>query len=383
MSNDVFQNLWDEYVENINDLFIKRSTNPELLPIPVLCEKEMRELLQLSSNLLRMEETVLSLSGQMQIVGDLHGHLFDLYRIFAKCGLPNKTRYLFLGDLVDRGSLSIETVTLVLLAKVLYPNNVYIIRGNHEFVQMGHQFGFENEIIERFGTNNIMEEFGTTFSYLPLAVLLNDEYLCIHGGLAPNLFSINQIRVIEKPFNDFDGIIPASILWSDPKDNVEGFAPSTRGVGFFFGASAAKDFLDGNGIKKIIRGHECVADGYLEQFGGSVITVFSASNYCGLSDNKSCVLGVSEKGGLNPQVFDPLPYLPRLSAIFKQLNPEIPTINSTPILGRTGKNIVRGFRRSSLDLFFPNIPPPSYNEARNKIPRGSPAKKIPQINKFL
>ena len=378
MSYPFLQSLWDAYMEDINAVFVSHTQAPKTIPIPYINQKELTELLQMSTDLFRMEDVVLSLSGDVQIVGDLHGHIFDLYRIFANCGKPDKTRYLFLGDLIDRGSFSLETVTLILLAKVLFPTSVYVIRGNHEFVQMAHQFGFEKEIVTRFGSNILLAEFGKVFSYLPLAVLLNNEYLCIHGGLSPNLFSINQIRAIQKPFDSFESIIPASILWSDPKDNVDKFEPSTRGVGFFFGKSVTHEFLKENKILKIIRGHECVADGYLSQFNGSIITVFSASNYCGVSNNKSCVLGISEKGELDPHVFEPLPYLTRHSATFKLIKSEISMANSAFFPERRKKNIVRCIRRSSNDTLFSAIHN-QFHEVHSKLAKHSPAKSLPQI----
>ena len=269
-------------------------------------------------DLFREEQCLLELRAPCIIVGDLHGHILDLYRVFKEFGLPDKIPYVFLGDLVDRGEFSLETVILVFLLKLNFPDNVYLIRGNHEFELLSGNCGFAKQINDHYDDfSEVFEAFCITFSFIPLGCLIDGSTLCLHGGLGPGVFSLSQFRKQERPINDFADDFVNSVLWSDPQEGLQGFAPSNRGTGFFFGRDAAKEFLEANNIKTIVRGHECVRPGIQWMFDNSVVTVFTASNYCGLMGNNAGVLEVKEKDVFESHSYPPLPYLKRDAAIFK------------------------------------------------------------------
>ena len=259
------------------------------------------------------EPNLIKVSSPCVIVGDLHGHLIDLIRIFNSAGTPQNTKYIFLGDIVDRGEFSIETVTYLFAMKVLFPKNVIIIRGNHEFNIMNYD-SFGSDLQRLYGNRILSSLVNEAFEYLPFAVLVDGKSLCIHGGLGPHLFGIHQIEEIKRPvttFSDDDNI--SSLVWSDPVNVIDYFGKSSRGTGYFFGEKATHEFLDQNGIDEIIRGHQCVEEGYMKTH--HVITIFSASNYCGRSMNKSAIL-VININGREVRTFQPYPYIYRKNVDF-------------------------------------------------------------------
>jgi protein phosphatase len=260
------------------------------------------------------EPTVLELTGAYTIVGDLHGQILDLYRVVQAGGMPHMTKYLFLGDFVDRGSFSFEVVTFVFLVKILFPENVAVIRGNHEFEAVCETGGFGQELFSLFRNSLLLQYFLAAFSSMPLAAVFDRTLLAVHGGIGPSLASVHQLRGIERPITDFDGGILDSVLWSDPSDDIDGFKESARGTGFYFGKAVFIAFLERNQLQAVIRGHECVKNGYLTRFDGRLYTVFSASNYCGKVGNQAAILLKRATGQLDVVQFPPLPAFDRSTA---------------------------------------------------------------------
>ena len=291
------------------------------------------------------EQMVLDVYSPITVVGDIHGHILDLLHILNTCGMPPKTKYLFLGDIVDRGEFQIETLILILLLKLVYTDHVFLIRGNHEFDFQCQQCGFFSEVIAMFEEPSVYNACIEVFNNIPLAAKINNSFLCVHGGIGPSFKNIDYFYSIKRPLSDFgDDDIIDSVLWSDPSDDTDSFVPSNRGTGYFFGNSATSEFCEKNDIKMIIRGHECVNEGVEFRFDKKLVTVFSASNYCGLVGNKSAVLEILSTDNINPKQFPPLPYLRRTDAFFGVRQPSDPgspsvrfhfqnpaNVNQTPI----------------------------------------------------
>jgi diadenosine tetraphosphatase ApaH/serine/threonine PP2A family protein phosphatase len=252
------------------------------------------------------EPAVLDLRGDYVIVGDIHGDLKSLLRIFDHHGWPPARNYLFLGDYVDRGMCSCEVILLLYALKYLYPDKVSLIRGNHEFGPMTEVYGFQDEALSKVSELFYLTVV-RTFDDLPLAAVLNEDVLCVHGGISPGLSSLSDLRKVRKlrqwgfSLNDSAN----DLLWSDPSDEVADFAPSSRGCGFRFGASATEAFMQNSGLKFIIRAHEVCPDGFHWHFDQSVLTLFSACNYCE-NDNKAAAAIYSRESGLEFSVFEPL-----------------------------------------------------------------------------
>jgi diadenosine tetraphosphatase ApaH/serine/threonine PP2A family protein phosphatase len=233
----------------------------------------------------------------------------DLIRILHDFGMPPDTKYVVLGDLVDRGDFSVHTVIYLLLLKVLYPNAIYIIRGNHEFEALNKISGLQAEIQSTYGCPDLFESLNGVFAVLPFAAVVNRDRLLVHGGIGPNLKTLDQINKIPKPLDELYGGIPDLLVWSDPSPDISQFKPSSRGVGFEFGEAALTSFLEQNNLKMLVRGHQALLDGVKFEFHRKIVTVFSASNYCQRESGVCGVLQLQEDG---TEVEHRLPHMPYL-----------------------------------------------------------------------
>jgi diadenosine tetraphosphatase ApaH/serine/threonine PP2A family protein phosphatase len=252
------------------------------------------------------EPPVLELTGDYVIVGDIHGDLTTLLRIFDHLGWPPARSYLFLGDYVDRGMNSCEVILLLYALKYLYPSNVLLIRGNHEFGPMTEVYGFQSEAVSKFSDVFYLTVI-RTFDDLPLAAVLDDSVLCVHGGISPKLSSLNDLRQLGKVSQwtvKFDDIA-TDLLWGDPSNEIGHFSPSGRGCGFRYGPDATKTFLQKSGLKLLIRAHELCAGGFQWHFGQSVLTLFSTCDYCQNGYNAAAAR-YSRESGIEFAVFEPL-----------------------------------------------------------------------------
>lgn len=235
------------------------------------------------------EDFMLSIKGNFVVIGDIHGNIGDLIRIFESEGYPPKTSYILLGDYVDRGNYSLEVILLLYLLKLKFPQNIYLLRGNHESSSVTKIYGFRDDCVYRLN-NYIYRRFIKSFGKMPILALVNDEFLCVHGGISPKILNISE-------FNDYlkqtkvTGEI-ADLLWSDPSQNIKGFCLSERKLGHKFGYQALSRFLAHNNLKMLIRGHSYCETGYKYDFGvdGGCLTVFSSCNYAGKSNNAAIAL---------------------------------------------------------------------------------------------
>lgn len=226
------------------------------------------------------EDAVLNLEGNFYVVGDIHGNINDLVRIFQSCGYPPHSKYLFLGDYVDRGNNSLEVICLLFALKSKYPDSIYLIRGNHEIERISNTYGFYDEAMYKFN-QTLYNEVTDTFNLLPVAAVINKEVFCVHGGIGPHCDKIENFASAEKPEDVIGDNIYVELLWSDPRNVPNDFVQSSRGSGYYYNANALSKFLATNGLKTLIRSHEMCKDGYLKPFGDdSCITVFSNTDYC-------------------------------------------------------------------------------------------------------
>ena len=282
--------------------------------VPPHCEKDLiTKLLDKTKKAFEKDGQVVQIKGKFTVVGDLHGHILDLARIIQKNGPPPKTKYIFLGDLIDRGDFSIEVTTLVYTWKVLYPENVYIIRGNHEFPSQCREAGFFKEVTNYFKGTDMFDQYCQVFSYTPLAAILNDEILCVHGGIGPDFQHISDISKIAYPLLDTNGGLVDQLVWSDPVSSIDDFEESERGTGYFYGRAATSAFLAANKLKGIIRGHTPVQNGVQVHFDGLIYTVHSASWMAAKEVNQSGCIVVEEGKEPEQQIYEPLRH-PRRSS---------------------------------------------------------------------
>ena len=304
----------------INKLLLPRSWEPPADRSFILNADEIDELCLAAEEKFKQEPTVLKLRAPTKIFGDLHGQFGDLMRLFAEYGSPSTVGdiayidYLFLGDYVDRGAFSLETMSLLLALKVEYPDSVHLLRGNHEEADINALFGFRIECIDRLGEAagvKAWNRFNDMFQWLPLAAVIEDRVACMHGGIGRSVTHISQLEELERPLTmESGGMMLMDVLWSDPteSDKVEGLRPNARGPGLVtFGPDRVRKFCEDNDLQMIIRAHECVMDGFERFAGGLLITVFSATNYCGTANNAGAILVLGRDLTLYPKLIHPLP----------------------------------------------------------------------------
>lgn len=272
----------------------------------MISESEIRELLVETENVLSQEPILLRINAGIQIVGDLHGNVDDLLRIFDMKGYPPETNYIFLGDYVDRGNCALEIVVLLFALKLKYPQNIYMIRGNHETEQISEYYGFYSEVDRKY-EGSLFYHFHTVFKSLPIAAIIGSRIFCVHGGISPKLPQLNEFEKMEKPQDIDSQSLFLDLLWSDPVDIDQPFAPNDRGCGQFYGQQALDDFLNQNGLQLLIRSHEMCEHGYFYPYKNSdrCLTIFSSTDYCGRT-NKGCVLTVTKNLNVSVDVFDTL-----------------------------------------------------------------------------
>ncbi|XP_042049689.1 serine/threonine-protein phosphatase PP1 isozyme 9-like [Salvia splendens] len=276
-----------------------------------LSEAEIRQLCVSARQIFISEPNLLQLESPIRICGDIHGQYQDLLRLFELGGYPPVSDYLFLGDYVDRGKQSLETICLLLAYKVRYPDRVYLLRGNHEDAKINRIYGFYDECKRRFNVR-LWKIFTDCFNCLPVSAVIDDRILCMHGGLSPELKQLDQINEITRPTDIPDSGLLCDLLWSDPDPRVRGWTDSDRGASCVFGADVVAEFLQKNDMDLICRGHQVVEDGYEFFDKRRLVTIFSAPNYGGEFDNVGALLSVDETLMCSFEILKPLLVNPKV-----------------------------------------------------------------------
>lgn len=323
-----------------------------------LSENEIKHLCQRARPVLLSQPMLLELEAPLKICGDVHGQYTDLLRLLEYGGFPPEANYLFLGDYVDRGKQSLETICLLLAYKIQYPENFFILRGNHESAGINRIYGFYDECKRRYSIK-LWKTFSDVFNCLPVSALIDEKILCMHGGLSPELNSLQQIADLQRPCDVPDVGLMCDLLWSDPdaKCNVsvyccccccfsciserwwwcwysslpyclptypptylysshhctlhtqlttyQGWAENDRGVSFVFGADVVATFLETQDLDLLVRAHQVVEDGYEFFAGRRLVTLFSAPNYCGEFDNAGGMISVDDNLMCSFQILKP------------------------------------------------------------------------------
>lgn len=238
------------------------------------------------------QPTLLRLQAPIKIVGDVHGQFNDLLRIMKLSGPPSDTNYLFLGDYVDRGKNSLETILLLLCYKIKYRDNFFMLRGNHESANVTKMYGFYDECKRRLNSK-VWKMFVDVFNTLPLAAIIQDKIFCVHGGISPDLHDMKQIERVARPTDIPENGLVTDLLWSDPDAQVSDWSENDRGVSYTFSKRNVLDFCAKFKFDLVIRGHMVVEDGYEFFARKKLVTVFSAPNYCGEFQNWGAVMSVT------------------------------------------------------------------------------------------
>jgi len=294
--------------------------------------EQVHDLAKQAIKVVANQPIVIRINTPAKVFGDVHGQFQDLMRFFEMWGEPKEGAngdiaaidYLFLGDYVDRGTYSLETICLLMALKVKHPERIHLLRGNHEDRLINANFGFleecQNRLVEEsYNDDSIFNVVNEFFEYLPLAAIIEDEILCLHGGIGASLNYISDIELIERPLEIVHEAqtktqqIVMDILWSDPTDNDDemGIQPNLQrdsnncGNIVKFGPDIVKKFLQQNNLNMIMRAHECVLDGFERFAGGSLITIFSATDYCRRHNNAGAMLIVKNNFEIIPHLIYP------------------------------------------------------------------------------
>ncbi|EAX85527.1 Ser/Thr protein phosphatase, putative [Trichomonas vaginalis G3] len=311
----LYRTILDNYMNIMNTDLELYTSKAKILKLPMIPPNVLIQLTRNVTDLFKKEPNIVTAPPNTVVVGDIHGHIMDLFRILKKFHLPSPHSYVFLGDYVDRGEFSTETITLIYILKVLYPTRVFLIRGNHEFPEMCDYGGFAYEAHCTYGTDDISSAFNESFFYMPLAAIIDNYAFCIHGGLGADFKMISQLEQLRRPIFETGNPIINDALWSDPTDETDTLETSPRGLGYLFGQVITYDFIRHNKIDIIIRGHQCVDGGIEKLHENKIFTVFSASKYCGENNNKAGALLVKMRA-VEEFTFPPFPYLRRVEASF-------------------------------------------------------------------
>lgn len=263
----------------------------------------------------------IKIDAAVNIIGDIHGQFEDLLKLLGKEFDPEKEKYLFLGDYVDRGPNSVEVITFLLCCKILHNNNIILLRGNHETGEISQIYGFKEEITSKFGRVDLYNDFvDKIFSYLPLAAEVSERIFCVHGGLSQHLKNKQEnanSNDLESIFKNLGITLPLNnpnekdvvqdLLWADPSPERNGYTNSERGTSYTFGRDVVNLFLEEHKYDLICRAHQVVDNGFDFPFFPDqiVITIFSAPNYCDEFNNKAAMLIVDEELNCSFKFLDP------------------------------------------------------------------------------
>ncbi|CAK9050288.1 unnamed protein product [Durusdinium trenchii] len=284
------------FAHELCDFF--RSSSRARLP-----KEDAMKLLLDAQRMLMQEETLVRVQvpvGEyLNVVGDVHGQLFDFLSIFEANGWPSEENpFLFNGDFVDRGSYSVEIMLILLAFKLALPKHFFLGRGNHEDQQMNYYYGFTGEVLAKYDAElPVWAAFQRSFVALPLAHVVNEDVFVTHGGLPRiNEISLDQIAALDRVQVSTEqevreeGVIYNDLMWADPHDGSGSIGSQRGGSAKMFGADMTEQFLKRNDLSFIIRSHEVKDEGFEWQQNEKCLTVFSAPQYCDSCNNLGAVV---------------------------------------------------------------------------------------------
>ena len=286
----------DENNDNIHKIIkkLKKARRGSICQELNIKEDECNYVIDKAYGILEKEESLLKISAPLYICGDIHGQYYDLLRVFDILKYPPQSTFLFLGDYVDRGKQSLECLLLLLCLKIKYPDKIFLLRGNHECEALNKMYGFFDECKRRLSIK-CFKKIITLFNIMPISALINENILCMHGGLSKDLQNIEQINKILRPTDIPDEGLLCDILWSDPNESLnEDFGSNERNISVTFSKDVVKNFLEKNNLDLICRAHQVVEEGFEFFADMKLVTIFTAPNYMGEFDNNGGILEVGE-----------------------------------------------------------------------------------------
>ncbi|KAF8811200.1 Metallo-dependent phosphatase [Phlegmacium glaucopus] len=279
-----------------------------------LTEQQALYILDQATAVFSKEANMVTVKSPVTICGDIHGQYYDLMKLFEVGGSMEESAYLFLGDYVDRGDFGIECLLYLYARKIWSPNRLIMLRGNHECRHLTEYFTFKRECLHKY-SETIYEACIRSFCSLPVAALVDGRFFCVHGGISPELMTLNDLTTLNRFQEPGSHGLLCDLLWADPITNfghenetgqgvpagTQFLNNATRGCSFFYTFDAVTKFLERNSLLTVIRGHEAQDAGYTmyrktpKRNFPSVITIFSAPNYLDVYHNRGAVLKYANK----------------------------------------------------------------------------------------
>ena len=297
----------DNFINFINHLLtfnkqmelLQKTAKPKDKQLPFrfnISARVIIKLCELAKPILKNEPNVLIINSPLCVFGDIHGQFSDMIHFLEMTGLPPNNKFLFMGDYVDRGNNSIEVCALLFAMKIMFPDSIQILRGNHECPEINSLYGLLNECESRFGNDArmVFNKINEVLCVLPLCAIISNKIFCVHGGISPHLKTIEDITKINRFCIIPDKGLLCDMMWADPSQTVAEWGISVRGIGCTYNNTAIARFLKNNKLQLLCRAHQLVSEGYKFAANNKLITVFSAPNYCGNCGNDGAVMKISE-----------------------------------------------------------------------------------------
>ena len=287
--------------------------------------KDIYSLIKEVQPILESEKSLIKIRSPCKIFGNIYGDYNGLMRFFESFGNPsddnqngdiNVMQYIFLGDFCDRCYYSLENILLLFALKVKYPEFIYLIRGHHEDIQVNISNGLGEECKERLDDDitknkSLFYYINQVFNLLPFGVLIDDNILCIHGGIGSRVNSISDIENIKRPckvnFNvsNKEEQIILDLLYSEYSDDINDIEPNRdreEGKGFIvnYGKERLNKFLLDNKINLLITSHKFCKEGVMSFNDDRLLQVFSASNYYDKYNNFGGMILIGKKNKNKP-----------------------------------------------------------------------------------
>eukprot|EP00929_Paragymnodinium_shiwhaense_P016536 TRINITY_DN12494_c0_g1_i9.p1 TRINITY_DN12494_c0_g1~~TRINITY_DN12494_c0_g1_i9.p1 ORF type:complete len:538 (-),score=87.84 TRINITY_DN12494_c0_g1_i9:284-1897(-) len=299
----------------------------------ILAASEVKQLIAEVKPLLQKEDMVKRVRAPCKVFGDIHGQYPDLMRIFARYKQPTDGEngdiesmdYVFIGDFVDRGTTQLEVICCLYALKAKYPQHIHLLRGNHECEHVNSGYGFRKECADRlkedtYAPDSTYNMFNDSFDWMAISAIIEDRIICLHGGIGGTIDTVDDLNNIPRPYaipqtpKTAQEQLVTDVMWSDPTDNdsMTGITlndsrdPDGSGRIVKFGPDRVNEFLSRNPpLQMIFRAHECVMDGFERFANGRLITIFSATDYCGCHRNAGAIIVVKRDLKLVPKLIYP------------------------------------------------------------------------------
>ena len=255
------------------------------------------KLCDLVIEIFKSEPNILYIDAPINVFGDIHGQFSDMVHFLEMTGLPPSQKFLFMGDYVDRGSNSIEVCVLLFVLKIMFPDSIHILRGNHECPEVNKLYGFYTECEDRFGKDatTVFNKINQVFCTLPLCAIINNKIFCVHGGISSHINTLSDIVDVDRFCNIPEDGILCDMMWSDPSiNNTNKWGESSRGISYTYNSEAINIFLKNNKLQILCRAHQLVSEGFKFVNNNNLVTVFSAPNYCGNCGNNGAIMKITK-----------------------------------------------------------------------------------------